>query len=516
MLYTNQILEKFLAQAERNPHKKIIIETSGKGISNWELSRKSINLALNLQKSGFKKGDRVLVLVRPGIELVIFIIAVMRLGGVIIVTDPGMGKDVFKSRIDIAKPKWIFIESILLAIQPHPIIKLYLRKKGYEIPEITGLDGKNIIRLGWPLPGSLTALSYSTLLAEKSGSDTNNSSKLGDTEEAMIIFTSGTTGMPKGVVHTVRSLSNTIDKISSICMPSDRDVFYASLAHFLLMAVALGTTSILPKDKFSPEDYFRTLDKYQPTVLFGPPAEFIELVNYCKKNNRKFPKQIKKIFLGSAPVLSGFLQKLISHLPDSTQITCIYGMTEVLPVATIDGRIKAQWEGQGDLLGALDSEVKYKLGDNGELLLNTPYAFKSYLGKEKTSLFDTGDLVKFKNKQLILIGRKKDMIIKGNYNIYPELYESTIQKIPGVAACAMVGVRDEDLEDEKIILAIEPEDFTNKNPAQYVMDKIKSGDYSIDTQALPDKVVVMKLPRFGRQSKIDKKRLRDIIQERYL
>lgn len=516
MLYTNPILEKFLSQAEDNPNKKIIIETSGKNISNSELSRKSKKLALNLQKSGFKKGDRVLVLVRPGIELVIFIIAIMRLGGVIVVTDPGMGKDVFKSRIEMADPKWIFIESILLAIQPHPIIKYYLRKKGYEIPEITGMEGKSIIRLGWPLPGSLKALSFNALLAETSGSDTNNSSKLGGNEEAMIIFTSGTTGSPKGVVHTVTSLSNTIDKISDICKPSESDIFYASLAHFLLMAVALGTTSILSKDRFTPEDYFKVLDKYQPTVLFGPPAEFIELVNCCKKTKRKFPKQVKKIFLGSAPVLSGFLQKLIIYLHDSTQITCIYGMTEMLPVAIVDGRIKAQWKDEGDLLGTLDSGVKYEIADDGELMLSANHSFSNYLGKEKISSFGTGDLVKLKNKQLILIGRKKDMIIKGNYNIYPELYESTVQKIPGVSACAMVGVRDEELEDEKIFLTIEPEDFNNKKIAEDVMNKIKSGVYSIDTQALPDRVVVMKLPRSGRQFKIDKKRLRDIIQEGYL
>ena len=64
--------------------------------------------------------------------------------------------------------------------------------------------------------------------------------------------------------------------------------------------------------------------------------------------------------------------------------------------------------------------------------------------------------------KLILVGRKKDMIIKGNYNIYPGLYEPVIQNIPGVLACAMVGVFDTDMQDEKIVLAVEPENKFEK------------------------------------------------------
>lgn len=515
MLYTNPILDQFLSQAEKNPHKQIIIETSGKNATARELADKSLRVAINLSHSGFKKGDRVLFLVRPGINLVIFILAVMRLGGVVLVADPGMGRDVFKNRVKLANPKWIFGESIVFAIQHHPIIKYFLRKKGFEVPEISRIKGVRNIRLGIPLPGSFTAISFNSLIRQSDASPSKFLA-LNKDDEAMIVFTSGTTSLPKGVVHTVSSLSETIKKIAEVCKPTPSDTFNASLAHFLLLSVALGVTAILSKENFSAENYLKVLKEYKPTVLFGPPAEFIELINYCRLNKIKFPPYIKKVFLGSAPVLSGFLAKLIKYLPTDTEVTCMYGMTEILPVAVVDGRKKVNWKGEGDLLGNFATGVKFKIANDGELLVSGDHKSRNYLGLEKSDYVATGDLVKIVGKELVLIGRKKDMIIKGNYNIYPELYESTIQKIEGVAACAMVGVRDIDKEDEKIILIIEPEDFERKDIKSSVASSLQSGNYSIDSQAFPDKILIMKLPRSGRQLKVDKNKLRAMISNKNL
>lgn len=514
MLYTNPLLEKFLHQAKINPHKKIIIETSGKSITIGKLAEDSLQVAISLENKGFKKNDKVLILVRPGISVVTFILAVMRLGGVLVVADPGMGKEVFENRIKLANPQWVFIESILFPLQGHPILKYYLQKRGFDIPEFSNFGKAKIIRVGLPLPGSFNAISYNSLLKKDESLQDIAFEPLKTDQDAMIVFTSGTTGMPKGVVHTVFSLYNTIEKIASITDPKQSDVFYAGLPHFLLLAVSLGVTAVVATHRFSPDAYMKDLQEYEPTILFGPPAEFVALVNYCRIQNISFPSYISKIFLGSAPVLSGFLKKLITVLPKQTEIMCMYGMTEILPVAVVDGRKKAHWEGEGDLLGEVVNGVKYKITDD-ELLLSGDNLFKNYLGSSVVNSASSGDLARVKDGKLILKGRKKDMIIKGNYNIYPALYESTIQKIPGVLACAMVGIYDEKDQDEKIIVAVELED-ENKNNSQNIMKLLSSGQYSIDTNALPDKILVIKLPRFGRQSKIDKNKLKEIVKEKYL
>ncbi|OHA62721.1 MAG: hypothetical protein A2748_02305 [Candidatus Wildermuthbacteria bacterium RIFCSPHIGHO2_01_FULL_45_20] len=105
------------------------------------------------------------------------------------------------------------------------------------------------------------------------------------------------------------------------------------------------------------------------------------------------------------------------------------------------------------------------------------------------------------------------MLLCSGSNIYPGLYEPIIQQIPGVAACALIGIRDEQAEDEAIILVVEPYNLEDKNVAEVVERSIRSGTYSIDIHALPDEISIMKLPRFGRQSKIDKKKLQELFKK---
>lgn len=515
MLYTNPFLNKFFQRVDSDPGKKIIIETSGKSLTLKELADKSQNLANNLSSQGFKKGDRVLILVRPGVSLVIFILAVMRLGGSIVLADPGMGQSVFESRINLANPRWAFVESLLFPIQKLSFLKSYLRSKKIAFPEFSSLGNAKIVRLGPPLPGSFNTLSFNTLLNSASKS-TAKQQEIGSNAEIAVIFTSGTTDLPKGVVHTVGSINAALDLIIKITSPKENEIFYANLPHFIILAVSLGVPSVIPKNQFSPHGFFEDIEKYKPSTIFGPPAEFIELVRYCQTKQKKFPKEIEKIFLGSAPVYSGFLKRLIKVLPKTTQVTCIYGMTEILPVSTMDGRKKAIWMGDGDLVGNTLDQVKVRLNSDRELVLSGPNLFEGYLGQNSVKEIASGDLARLEGENIILVGRKKDMIIKGNYNIYPGLFEPTIQKIPGVAASALVGIRDSELEDEKIVLAIEPNSFDDPTLIKRVEKLLRSGTYSIDTHAFPDKILSIKLPRRGRQLKIDKIELKKIITEKYL
>lgn len=517
MLYSNPLLNKFYEQANLYPDKKIIIETRGRSITLLELKENLSNVATNLLQRGFKKGDRVLVLVRPGIDAITCVLAVIRAGGVVVLADPGMGKDVFQSRVQLADPKWVFAESLLFPIQKIPFLKRVLKSRGIDIPELPDFKNSQIIRLGLPLPGSLGALPYNKLL-KKIDVPTSylESNDIQGTDEALIVFTSGTTALPKGVIHTVSSVNTMLSEILDLCKLAPQDVFYTSLTHFLLLAVSIGVIAVVPNREFTPSMFLNDLKKYKPTILFGPPAEFIALTNYCKQIRENVPWGVRKILLGSAPVLSGFLKKFITILPLHTQVTCMYGMTEILPVATIDGRKKATWEGQGDLLGSIIDKVSYRLEKDGELILKGPNLFKGYLAQEEVQEIATGDLVRVEKEQLVLIGRKKDMIIRGNYNIYPGLYESTIQKIPGVAACAMVGMRNESKEDEDIVLVIESDNSQDTTIIKRVESSIRSGKYSIDIHAIPDKVVVMNIPRHGRQLKIDKRKLLEVLKKEYL
>ncbi len=199
-------------------------------------------------------------------------------------------------------------------------------------------------------------------------------------------------------------------------------------------------------------------------------------------------------------------------LPDHVRLTCLYGMTENLLVAAIDGREKAQLPTDaGDVVGKPVSSVEIKIADDGEILLRSPQTYTRYLHLERRDDWHaSGDIGHLDAAgRLVLTGRKKDMIIRRNFNLYPGLYEPTINRIPGVTESVFVGVFDEKKQDETVALFVE----THQPIAESTLRRaLEFGTYSIDREALPDVIVFAKLPRAGRQSKVDKNALRRLIK----
>ena len=103
------------------------------------------------------------------------------------------------------------------------------------------------------------------------------------------------------------------------------------------------------------------------------------------------------------------------------------------------------------------------------------------------------------------------MIIRRNLNIYPAIYEATINRINGVTEAVLVGIYDDLIHDEKVYLIIEGAHFLNKKD---ILNQLKTGIYSIDNEAMPDDILFMKLPRNGRQHKVNKSAIRDLIKLR--
>jgi acyl-coenzyme A synthetase/AMP-(fatty) acid ligase len=143
------------------------------------------------------------------------------------------------------------------------------------------------------------------------------------------------------------------------------------------------------------------------------------------------------------------------------------------------------------------------------MLIAGPQMYTHYLGDSKAEFFFSGDLGTVnENGSIVMLGRKKDMIIRKGYNLYPGIFESTISKIPGIQECAIVGQYDDATEDEKVILFIVKE--TNSTISQSDIEtRLRNGQYSIDAQAFPDAIIfINELPRSGRSKKVSKAELR--------
>jgi acyl-CoA synthetase (AMP-forming)/AMP-acid ligase II len=176
---------------------------------------------------------------------------------------------------------------------------------------------------------------------------------------------------------------------------------------------------------------------------------------------------------------------------------------------------KLAWRDGGDLVGAPLPGARVRIGEDGELYVAGDRLCGRYLGGEPLTEVATGDLARLDAEgRIVLLGRSKDMIIRGQYNIYPALYEGKIAELPGVARCALIGVWDERRGDERVVLVLE-RTASETNPAQLRrrVERALRDDALIDTLALPDEVIVMPLPESGRTHKIDRNALRKTLAE---
>ncbi|GAB0174959.1 MAG: class I adenylate-forming enzyme family protein [Candidatus Altimarinota bacterium] len=487
MIYQSSLLDEIAIQLEKSD--PFIIRSNGVSISRNQYKRELDFFTYQIS-SFLSCGDVFSVWIDNEILFSQIILAGLRSGSVACLIDPEGGNAIVKNQILEAKVQYIFIEGKIFDIfflTRNPLLQLPVQ---YVIVgfSVFGFRRKKI----------LCGISEVHLPETK---------KLNENEPSIIVFTGGTTDVPKGVVHTHKSLVATAQNLLPLFSLVKR--MYVDMPHFLLFGLLLGIPMVTGKNRFSSRKVFSIIKKYNVDGYFSPPYRY----NFLIKKGY-VPASLKHIYIGSAPVYYGFLTRLISILKGDQNIHCIYGMTEILPIAMIDGREKLDFGNvAGDILGRVYGNIEVKCR-NQEFLVKGPHVSAGYLGDTKKEYISTGDCGYISDGLLVLTGRKKDMIIRKDFNIYPALYESIISKIPGVIEVALVGVYESKNADEKIFLFLEVSGIVYKK--ETILSLLKKGKYSIDEFALPDEILFMNLPRKGRQKKIDKETLRQFAKKNYL
>lgn len=491
---------------QREPASPAIVQP-GKTITVGELLLQSEQLASGLQTLGVQSGDTAVLAAEPDADFVKIVYAAMLCGLKLAVIDPSMGRDNYREKLRQLQAQWAFVDSRLLLLQEHPLLRrAYFKwsKKGIYFPKTAGL---RVISTGRWMPLFQKHKRIQKLL-QQTRRPTQTDSRLPADAEFMITYTSGTTGTPKGVVHSIGALNHSIGQISQLIGGGHNRRLATHLPHFALIGLNAGVEVYLWEYGSGPAEKLNFIEKNQITTLFAPPCDYLPLIEFCEKNKRQLPDCLQHLFFGSAPVYRSFLERLLAVLPEHIRLTCLYGMTENLVVASIDGREKAKYPTiEGDVAGRPAPGVELRIAADGEIFVHSPQLFVRYL---HLGVHDgwhaTGDLGHFDPAgRLVLTGRKKDMIIRRNFNLYPGLYEPTINRISGVTECAFVGVFDEKKQDETVVLFVETQK-TLTEPA--LRQALEFGAFSIDQEALPDYIFFEKLPRSGRQNKVDKVALR--------
>ena len=269
--------------------------------------------------------------------------------------------------------------------------------------------------------------------------------------EYLVTYTSGTSGRPKGVTHSLDNLFGAAFALQDkVCAP--RGVFM----HVMPMTYMAGILNsiffpfitrnkILIMKRFSVKtaiDFWRKVSRYEADVFWLSPAMLIMIQNmdrsclgqdYCRKHNVRF-------LIGTSHLAestrSRFERKYGVKLQES------YGLSETLfiSVETQDSIKHREKDSAGELLAGVD----YKILPDGELLVYVPWMYLGYTNEEDRDYFlgkyyKTGDLAEFRNGNLFITGRKKELIIKGGMNISPAQIEKCISQYKCVAECAVFG-----------------------------------------------------------------------------
>ncbi|GAA4095844.1 AMP-binding protein [Nonomuraea soli] len=304
---------------------------------------------------------------------------------------------------------------------------------------------------------------------------------------AAVIFTSGTTAHPRGVVHTRASLAAGLEIFRARFPLQPGDVVHTDGLMLGLPALIGGATWSMPG---------ATMQGREITHLYQVPVEAARL--------ESVPPSVRHLLLGSAPAPPAVLKKCMAMT--NGQVHSIYAMTEALPISVASAEEKLDYP-QGDLLGPPLPGVGVRVTEEQELIVSGPHIARGYLGEAPLTEVPTGDLVRLDaDGNIVLLGRKKDMLLRDGFNIYPSLYEPSIAALPGVREAAIVGLADPETGDEEVVLAlVAGEGFQEGAVRRRLPDLMDAG-------ALPDRIVVLpELPVSGRSQKLDRAALREIV-----
>ncbi len=468
--------------AVKNPQRQAVYSLiGGKNISATyqELDALTDHYANTLKRKGMKKGDKTVVMVKMGVDFIALTFALFRIGAVPVLIDPGMG--VKKMALCIQEVKPDSFAGIPLA---------WLASKCF--PKAFSTVRSSFILWKSPLEKIKRKMQSNTA---------HTPSPLCETEEdemAAILFTSGSTGIAKGVVYTHAHFREQVRLIQSTYNIKAGEVDLAPFPLFALFDFAMETTVVIPdmdptqQAKADPRKVIAAIQKHHVTTAFGSPTLWKKIIPCCKKNGETL-HSLKRVLVAGAPVPVTLLEELTEVLPEDAQIHTPYGATEALPIASISAReVKEETaektkNGAGICVGRplegitiriiritdtpithYKPELLLPQGKTGEIIVQAKVVTKEYYNRkpatesakiregENKIWHRMGDSGYFDTKgRLWFVGRKAHRVeINDKTTLFPIQVEALYNQHPDVERSALVGIGRQG--EQKGVIYIEP------------------------------------------------------------
>lgn len=444
----------------------VAMKYKGKQISYEVLIQNVHIVAESIIRYGLKSGDRVMMAATGVPEVVYILLACSKLGICVEMINFSLDSESIKNHILSSEAKLVFCldrihEKIKEIIWKRDIETIVIPATQTLSPVIRFVDGLShrVDR------GHGKTLSYSEFLIKVSGDSTVTVDEEG--QPYVVVYTSGTTGVPKGIVHTNRSYTTMAEEYNSCEYPFRRGdcflnhvpFFIASALSFLTLApLMLGVTVIL-EPEYNPEVWLKDVVKYKPAVFSGTPSFWlVALENKIRVSNLSFAKIV---ISGGEPLDTDTENKVNQWLAArgiKYKLTVGYGMSELNGTITTSS-FKYHKAGSTGIplpdvvVGVFDTDKRLEKGYNelGELMAQSPCAMKEYANQpEKTAEYwwrdshnrvwaRTGDIGMIdENGEVYVYGRASDSIVVQDETIYFFEIENKIMEKEAIHKCKVV------------------------------------------------------------------------------
>ncbi len=424
-----------------------------------DLEKRINQFAHRFQKAGVKKGDKVLVFVKPSVDFCAYTFALFKIGAIPVLIDPGMGlKNVLSSIESIGA-------RVLLGIPAAHLIARIFREKFKSI-ELYLCTSK------------ISVFSKSMTSHIDSEISLFDSVVMDKDDMAAILFTSGGTGVPKGVVYSHEIFIEQTSLLKKSFGLTHDDIDIPGFPLFALFTLSMGMTSVIPDMNPSkpgmsnPQKLLKNIMDQGATFVAGSPAIWTKLADHCLENRITLPS-VKYLVMFGAPIPVSLHEKFKKILPAGTTYTP-YGATECLPVCNISGKEilkkfgQTILEGNGTCLGKPITEVDVKIvkfvdgeitednfellpvGEIGEIIVSSKVTTRSYFNMpEKTKLAKIhiennfyhrmGDMGYFDDEgNLWFCGRSSHFFSIGSKKFFPILFETVINQHSMIRKSALI------------------------------------------------------------------------------
>jgi acyl-CoA synthetase (AMP-forming)/AMP-acid ligase II len=437
-----------------------------------QLDQESDAAAEFLGRTGIAEGHRVLLAVRPGHDLIVGMFGLLKLGAVPVAIDPGMGWSAFQECVRRSRP------TALVGLRTATLLS--------HLPFAAFRTLRQRVTIGgsaWR--AALAKVSRTPRPLAKVGRDTL----------AAILFTSGSTGSPKGVCYSHGMFDAQIELVRSTYGIHPGEIDMAMLPLFALFNPALGTTTVTPLLDPSrplaadPAPLVAALISEGVTCSFGSPAIWGKVADYCEAQGLSLPS-LRRLLIAGAPVSGELLAKLRVIAPNCVTHTP-YGATECLPITTITAEEllsearQLALRGHGTCVGRPVSGVEIRVikevdgpiaslaettpcavGEIGEIIATGPSVTREYDGlAEATRLAKVADGDRIWHRmgdlgsldasgRLFFLGRRVEKIRTAEGELPTESLEPAFRQHPHVFRCALIGISES--PGQTAALVVEP------------------------------------------------------------